>query len=106
MFEMGCFSILSALAFFSRFYGMLLSEFHQSELHVSLAGLEFTFYTLHNGAQTTKLRLDRLLFLSFAGLGLSKNKNKTVPGMSFSVRTAAIEFPENLKKRSAFCNSA
>ena len=44
-------------------------------------------YRIHNGAQTTKSRLDRLL-LSFAGLRLST----AVPGMSFSVRTTAVEF--------------
>ena len=45
-------------------------------------------YHIHNGAQTTKSRLDRLLFPSFAGLQVSK----ATPGMSFSVRTMAVEF--------------
>ena len=46
-------------------------------------------HRIHNGAQATKLRLDRLL-LSFAGLRLSK----AAPGISFSVRTTAVEFEE------------
>ena len=45
-------------------------------------------HRIHNGAQATKLRLDRLL--SFAGLRLSK----AAPGISFSVRTTAVEFEE------------
>ena len=47
-------------------------------------------HRIHNGAQTTKSRLDRLLLLSFAGLRLSK----AAPGVSFSVRTTAVEFEE------------
>ena len=45
-------------------------------------------HRIHNGAQTTKSRLDRLLLLSFAGLHLSK----AATGVSFSVRTTAVEF--------------
>ena len=45
-------------------------------------------HRIHNGTQTTKWRLDRLLLLSFTGLRLSKADS----GMSFSVKTTAAEF--------------
>ena len=45
-------------------------------------------HRIHNGAQTTKSRPGRLLLLSFEGWRLSK----AAPGMSFSVRTTAVEF--------------
>ena len=44
-------------------------------------------HRIHNGARTTKSRLDRLLLLSFAALHLSK----AATGVSFSVRTTAVD---------------
>ena len=48
----------------------------------------YVIHCFHNDTQNTNLRLDWLLLLSFAGLCLSK----AAPGMSFSVRTTAVEF--------------
>ena len=50
----------------------------------------FLIHHIHNGAQATKSKLDRLLLLSLAGLRLSK----AAPGISFSVTTAAVVFEE------------
>ena len=46
-------------------------------------------HRIHNGAQNTSSRLDRLLLLSFAG---QLHLSKAASGMSFSARTTAVEF--------------
>ena len=48
-----------------------------SVMVILLPQLYISIHRIHNGAKTTKSRLDRLLLLTFAGLHLSK----AAPGM-------------------------